>query len=86
MEISVPQLTPELREAVLANPDEPVYIADPVSGKLYLLLESGKFPGLEEEHIRNGLELARQEIARGEVSNASIAELIFKAQQQAPQK
>ena len=80
METSLPQLTPELRQALLANPDEPVYIADSVSGKLYVLFESGKFPELEE-YIRCGLELARQEIARGEVSNASIADLISKAQQ-----
>jgi hypothetical protein len=34
---------------------------------VYLLVEQGEFPELEEEYIRDGVELAREQIARGEV-------------------
>jgi hypothetical protein len=37
--------------------------------------------GLDESYIREGLELAREQIRRGESSNTPIAEVIAKAQQ-----
>jgi hypothetical protein len=78
---TVIQLTPELRRAIAAQPDQPLYIADAETRKTYLLIEQGKFPELEEEYIRDGLAMARDQIARGEVSTASIGEVIAKAQQ-----
>jgi hypothetical protein len=52
MEFTDLQLTPELRQAVLAHPDEPVYTADKETQKIYMLVEKGRFPELEEEYIR----------------------------------
>jgi hypothetical protein len=75
------QLTPEQREALSATPDGAVHIADEETGKVYLLCEQGTLPELEEEYIRHGLEVARDQIARGEVSTASIDEVIAKARQ-----
>jgi hypothetical protein len=80
METSI-QLSPELRQAILANPDQPLYIKDAVTRRTYLLIEQGKLPELEAEYIREGLDLARDQIARGEVSTAAIEEVIAKAQQ-----
>ena len=76
MQTSNLQLTPEQRQALLVHPGQPVHIADEETRKVYLLLEQGAFPELEEEYIRQGLELAREQIARGEVSTASIDEVI----------
>jgi hypothetical protein len=84
METSDLQLTPELRQALLAHPGEPVHIADQETRKVYLLVEQGAFPELEEEFIREGLEMAREQIARGEISTASIDEVISKAQLRQP--
>jgi hypothetical protein len=81
MQASNLQLTPEQREALLVHPGQPVHIADEETRKVYLLLEQGALPELEEEYIRQGLELAREQIARGEISTASIDEVIAKAQQ-----
>jgi Arc/MetJ-type ribon-helix-helix transcriptional regulator len=81
METSNLQLTPEMREALLANPGVPVHIADEATRKVYLLVEQGAYPELEEEYVRQGLELARGQIARGEVSTATIDEVIDKARQ-----
>ena len=48
---------------------------------MYLLVEQGTYPELEEEYIRQGLEMARDQIAHGEVSTATIDEVIDKARQ-----
>jgi Arc/MetJ-type ribon-helix-helix transcriptional regulator len=81
METSNIQLTPEQRQALLAHPDEPVYISDQETRRVYVLVEKGKFPELDESYIREGLKLAREQIARGEVSTASIDEVVAKSQQ-----
>jgi Arc/MetJ-type ribon-helix-helix transcriptional regulator len=86
METSNLQLTPEMREALLANPGVPVHIVDEETRKVYVLVEEGAYPELEEEYIRQGLELARSQIARGEVSTATIDEVIDKARQAFSQK
>lgn len=74
------QLTPEMRAALLAHPGEPLHIADEELRKVFIVIEQGSFPELEEEYVRSGLELAREQIARGKTSNASIASLIAEAQ------
>jgi hypothetical protein len=79
METTNPQLTPEQRQALLAHPDQPVYIADEETRKIYVLVEKGKSPELEESYIRDGLEMAREQIARREISKATIQEVIGEA-------
>jgi hypothetical protein len=80
------QLTPEMRAALIAHPGEALHIADKETGKIYLVVEQGVFPGLEAEYIRDGLDLAREQIARGQVSTASITQIVAKAKQQQPAK
>ncbi|MFO0791912.1 MAG: hypothetical protein U0805_20815 [Pirellulales bacterium] len=75
------QLTPEQREALQMNSGQPIHIVDQTTHKIYVLLEQGDCPELEEGYIREGLEVARRQIAGGEVSTASIGEVIAKAQQ-----
>jgi hypothetical protein len=82
MEISNLELTPDQRAALLAEPDAPVYIADETTQKVYMLWEQGRLPALDEEYIRAGLELAREQIDRGEVSNLTIQEIISKVARQ----
>ena len=66
METTNLQLTPEMRAALLASPGEPVHIADEETRKVYLLVEQGAFPELEEEYIRARLEEGFTAIERGE--------------------
>jgi cellobiose phosphorylase len=80
------QLTPEMQAALLAKPGEPLHIADEETRRVYLLVEQGVYPELEEEYIRAGLEMARNQIARGEISQASIEEVIAKAKKQQARK
>jgi predicted transcriptional regulator len=66
METSPLQLTPEMRAALIAHPGEVLHIADKVTGKVYLVLEQGVVPELEEEFIRARLEEGFAAIERGE--------------------
>jgi hypothetical protein len=75
METSPLQLTPEQRAAVLANPGETVHIADEATQKVYLLLEQGAFPELEEEFVRARLEEGFAAIDRGEVEQWDAASI-----------
>ena len=81
METTNLQLTSEQRAALIASPGGMLYFTDRETGKTYLLVEQGALPELEKEYIQYGLDLARDQIARGEVSTATIAEIIVKAQQ-----
>jgi hypothetical protein len=75
------QLTPEQREALSTNPGHPIHIADHETRKVYMIVERGVLPELEDDYIREGLELARGQISRGELSSLPIADVISKAQQ-----
>lgn len=72
MDTSPLQLTPEMRDALAANPDTPAYICDEQTRRVYLLMEQGKFPELEEEYIRACLEEARMSIERGEIEEWDV--------------
>lgn len=69
MEPSNLQLTPELRAAIAARPDAPLYIEDAASQKTYLIIESGKFPELQEDLVREKLDEGYAAIERGEVED-----------------
>ena len=73
------ELTPEQRQAVLAGDGLPLHIHDPQTQKVYLLIEQGVEPTLEEAYIRGGLDLARQQIGKGEVAHGNIEEVIVEA-------
>jgi hypothetical protein len=75
MDISNLELTPAQRQALVAQPDALVYIADPQTRKIYLLVEQGRFPELEEEYIRDRLEEGFAAIERGEVEDWDSASI-----------
>lgn len=66
METSPLQLTPEMREALMAHPGEPLHIADEQTRKVYVVMEQGAFPEIEEEYVRARLEEGFAAIERGE--------------------
>ena len=75
MNISDLELTPAQRQALLAQPDAPVYIANQQTRKIYMLVEKGRFPELEEEYIRTRLEEGFAAIERGEVEDWDSASI-----------
>jgi len=75
MEISNLELTPGQREALLAQPDAPVYISDAETRKVYVIFEKGRFPELEEQYVRDRLEEGFAAIERGEVEDWDSASI-----------
>ena len=80
MESPKPQLTPELRQALQDRPGQPIHIEDAETDKVYLLIEQGVVPTLDNQYIGEGLELAREQIESGETSNRPIGDVIREAQ------
>lgn len=72
-------LTPEQREAALANAGMPIHVHDSVSRKVFVLIEQGVEPTLEQEYIRHGLEVAREQIERGELADGGMESVIAEA-------
>lgn len=66
MDTSHLQLTAEMRAALLAHPGEPLHIADEETRKVYVVVEQGMFPEVEEEYIRSRLEEGFAAAERGE--------------------
>ena len=75
MDTSHLQLTPELREALRAHPGEPLHIADEETRKVYLLVEQGAFPELEDIYVRQRLDEGFAAIERGEVEDWDSASI-----------
>ena len=84
MKTSHLQLTPEQRQALAVHPGEPIHIQDAQTKRVYLLFEAGSCSELEEAYIRDGLELARDQITRGEISEATVEDVIAKAKPPGP--
>ncbi|MDC0936487.1 hypothetical protein OAS39_09375 [Pirellulales bacterium] len=72
-------LTPEQRRAALASGGKPLHIHDSESQRVFLLIEQGVEPALDEEYIRHGLQVAREQIRRDESSVGDIEAVIAKA-------
>lgn len=75
MDTSPLELTPAQRDALLAQPDAPVYISDQQTKKIYMLMEKGRFPELEEDYVRAKLEEGFAAIERGEVEDWDSASI-----------
>lgn len=69
------QLTPEMRAALLAHPGEPLHIADEELRKVFIVIEQGTFPELEEEYVRARLEEGFAAIERGEIEDWDSASI-----------
>jgi hypothetical protein len=68
MQTAFPQLTPEQQQAIAASGGLPVQVQDPVTNKMYVLLEQAKDSALDDEYIREALSKGMAAIERGELS------------------
>ena len=73
------ELTPDQRQAILANAGLPLHIHDSESQKVFLLIEQGTEPLLDAEFIGAGLQSAREQISRNEVGTRNIEAVIAEA-------
>jgi len=74
-----PEITPEQRTALEQSDDHCLRLCDTQTNKVYVLIEQPASPAIEQEHLeymRQGVELARQEMQDGKVGPWDIEEAI----------
>jgi hypothetical protein len=67
MQTSFPQLTPEQQQAIAASGGLPIQVQDPVTNKMYVLLEQPNDTALDDEYIREALSKGLAAIERGKL-------------------
>jgi hypothetical protein len=69
------EFTPEQLEVLRTHPDVALHIPVKQTSKVYLVIEEGVIPTLDEDYIRQGLEHAAEQVRRGEVADFSAEEI-----------
>jgi hypothetical protein len=69
------EFTPEQVQVLQRSAGEPLHIAVKESNKVYLVVEQGVIPSLDEDYIRRGLAQADESIARGDVKEWDVEEI-----------
>jgi hypothetical protein len=69
------EFTPEQLQVLQRSAGEPLHIAVKENNKVYLVVEQGVIPSLDEDYIRRGLAQAAKSIARGDVGEWNVEEI-----------
>ncbi len=69
------EFTPEQVQVLQRSAGEPLHIAVRENNKVYLVVEQGVIPSLDEDYIRRGLAQAADSIARGDVKDWNVEEI-----------
>jgi hypothetical protein len=80
MDLGLPAITPEMRDALTASGGVPIRVQDPLTQQVYLITEQPAHPSLDEEYIRAGLQVALDQFARGEFDDWDIEKVIAEAE------
>jgi hypothetical protein len=75
METTYTPLPAELRPLLSARGDEPLYLRDGETQKVYLLIEHAPAPEVDDVHLRKLLAEADDDIAQGDVSEWNVDEI-----------
>lgn len=68
-------LPPELRPLLAARGDEPVYLRDGETQRVFVLVEHAAAHSVDDERIRQLLAEADEDIARGDVSEWNVDQI-----------
>jgi hypothetical protein len=63
------EFTPEQVQLLRTKAGEPLHVSVKETNKVYLVVEQGVIPALDEEYIRRGLAKAAESIARGDIQD-----------------
>lgn len=74
-----PKLTDEMRQALAARPDVPIPVQDDQTQDLYVLLTKEDYCRLHDDYIRRELQVAFDQVDRGEVSDLDMDALLVEA-------
>ena len=69
------EFTPEQVQLLRTKAGEPLHVSVKETNKVYLVVEQGEIPALDEEYIRSGLTKAADSIARGDVQEWDLLEI-----------
>lgn len=61
------EFTPEQVLALRSKPGEPIHVLVKETNKVYLVVEEGSIPTLDDDYIRRGLAKAAESIADGDI-------------------
>ena len=70
------QFTPEQLQLLQQSHGEPLQVSVRETNRVYLVVEKGIVPTLDEEYIRQGLALAGEQAVRGEEDDLNIEDII----------
>ncbi len=77
--MSAPKLTDEMRQALAIRPTGPIPIEDEQTQNFYVLLTKEDYCRLHDDHVRRELQVAFDQVDRGEVSDLDMKELLAEA-------
>lgn len=79
--MTAPKLTDEMRQALAMRPAGPIPIEDEETQNVYVLLTKEDYCRLHDDHLRRELQVAFDQVDRGEVSDLDMKELLAEARQ-----
>jgi predicted transcriptional regulator len=79
MNLSIPSLTPEMRQALDASGGLPIQVEDPLTRQIYLLVEQEIEVTLDEEYVRRELDKGLADIDAGRVAPWDVEEFLAEA-------
>ena len=74
-----PKLTDEMRNALASYPAGPIPVEDDQTQNFYVLLTKEDYCRLQDDYVRRELQVAFDEVDRGEVSDLNMKELLAEA-------
>jgi hypothetical protein len=77
--MSVLKLTDEMRQALASRPTGPIPIEDDQTQSQYVLLTKDDYIHLHDDYIRRELQVAFDQVDRGEVSDLDMKALLAEA-------
>ena len=77
--MTAPKLTDEMRQALANRPAGPIPIEDDQTQNFYVLLTKEDYCRLHDDYIRRELQVAFDQVDRGEVSDLNMDALLAEA-------
>ena len=77
--MTAPKLTDEMRQALAKQPVGPIPIEDDQTQNFYVLLTKEDYCRLHDDYIRRELQVAFDQVDRGEVSDLDMDALLAEA-------
>ncbi len=82
--MTAPKITDEMRKALAAHPSGPIPIEDDQTQSFYVLLTKDDYCRLQDDYYRRELQVAFDQVDRGEVSDLDMNALLAEVRRRHP--